>query len=42
MASVFQQLDSQIDQLLADWSIYSSLLVVVIGAYLVYPLIFYF
>ena len=41
MASIFQQLDSQIDQLLADWSLYSTLLVIVIGAYLIFPLIFY-
>ena len=38
---MLQRLDSQIDQLLAGWSIYSTVLVIVLSAYLIYPLIFY-
>ncbi len=39
MASMFQHLDSHVDQLLAGWSIYSSLILTALTAYLIYPLI---
>ena len=41
MASIFQQLDSQLEEILAGWSIFTTLLLVAIGAYIAYPLIFY-
>lgn len=37
--SIFQQLDSQLDQLLAGWSVYSSLLLIVLSLYFIYPVI---
>ena len=41
MASIFQQLDAQLDQILAGWSIYTTLICVTLAAYLVWPLVFY-
>lgn len=41
MASLFEVLDNQIGEILAGWSIYTTLLAFGLGAYLVYPLIFY-
>lgn len=40
MASLFEQLDSRIEELYAGWSIYTTLLLIAITAYLVYPLVF--
>ena len=39
-SSTIQLIDSYIEQLFAGWSIYTSLLAVVLVAYLVYPLFF--
>ena len=38
--SFLQQLDSQLEQFLASWNIYTTLLAVVLVSYLVYPLFF--
>ncbi|KAL8963437.1 MAG: hypothetical protein Q9183_005010 [Haloplaca sp. 2 TL-2023] len=40
MTSVLQQLDSQLDQLFADWNVYTTALVIGIASYLLYPLFF--
>lgn len=39
--SVIQQLDVQLDALFAGWNIYTTLICIILGAYLVYPLIYY-
>ena len=39
--SVFQQLDAQLDALFAGWNVYTTLICLILGAYLVYPLFFY-
>lgn len=39
MATFLNRLDSQIEKLLTDWSIYSTILAIVFLTYLVYPLI---
>lgn len=36
--SLIQQIDAQLDNFVAGWSIYSTILTVVLGVYLVYPL----
>lgn len=38
--SLLQQLDSQLEKLLSDWSIYSTILALVLVAYLLYPVFF--
>lgn len=40
MASVLQQLDSQLDQAFASWNIYTTLIAIILIAYLVYPAFF--
>lgn len=40
-ASILQQLDSQLDTLFADWNIYTTLICLLLGAYLIYPLFLY-
>ena len=39
--SIFQQLDVQLEKILADWSIYTTLLALVIVLYLISPLFLY-
>ena len=39
--SILQQLDSQLDTLFADWNIYTTLICLLLGAYLIYPLFLY-
>ena len=39
--SVLQQLDAQLDALFAGWNVYTTLICLTLGAYLVYPLFFY-
>lgn len=40
-ASILQQLDSQLEKILADWSIYTTLIALVLALYLISPLFFY-
>lgn len=39
--SIFQQLDAQLDALFAGWNVYTTLICLALGAYLVYPLLAY-
>ena len=39
--SIFQQLDAQLDALFAGWNIYTTLICLALGAYLIYPLLSY-
>ena len=39
--SILQQLDSQLEDILAGWNIYTTLIALVLAAYLVSPLLFY-
>ncbi len=39
--SIFQQLDSQIENVLAGWNIYTTLIAIVLAAYLISPLFLY-
>ena len=39
--SIFQQLDSQLEKILAGWNIYTTLIALILAAYLVAPLFFY-
>ena len=39
--SVLQQLDAQLDSLFAGWNIYTTLICLILGAFLVYPLFVY-
>ena len=40
-SSLLQQLDAQLDSLFAGWNIYTTLICIVLGLYLVYPLFYY-
>ena len=39
--SIFQQLDSQLEKILADWNIYTTLIALVLALYLISPLFLY-
>jgi hypothetical protein len=39
--SIFQQCDSQLEQILAGWNIYTTLIFLILVTYLIYPLFFY-
>ena len=39
--SIFQQLDSQIENVLAGWNIYTTFIAIVLAAYLISPVFFY-
>ena len=39
MASILQRVDNQLDHLFAGWSIYTTLVVIALALYLIYPLI---
>ena len=39
--SIFQQLDSQLEQILASWNIYTLLIGLILVIYLIYPLFYY-
>lgn len=41
MAAILQKVDSQLEQMLASWNIYTTLVSLVLVAYLIYPLVFY-
>lgn len=40
-SSLLQQLDAQLDALFVGWNIYTTLICIVLGVYLVYPLFYY-
>ena len=39
--SILQQIDSQIEHVLADWNIYTTVICLIIAIYLIYPLFYY-
>ena len=39
--SVLEQIDSQLEQALASWNIYTTLICIILSTYLIYPLFFY-
>ena len=41
MANLIEQLDAQISALFASWNLYTTIIVVVLAAFLLYPLIFW-
>ena len=40
-SSLFQQLDAQLDALFAGWNMYTTLICILLGVYLLYPLFYY-
>ena len=39
--SILQQVDSQLEQILAGWNIYTTIICLIFGIYLIYPLFYY-
>ena len=39
--SILQQVDSQLEQILAGWSIYTTIICLIFGIYVIYPLFYY-
>lgn len=39
--SILQQVDSQLEQILAGWNIYTTIICLILGIYLIYPLFYY-
>ena len=41
ISTMLQQLDSQLEQILADWNLFTTVIFLILVTYLIYPLIFY-
>ena len=39
--SILEQVDSQLEQILAGWNIYTTIICLIFGIYLIYPLFYY-